>query len=186
MKIISHKGFTLVELLVVMFIIGVLAAIVIVSVDQSRARSRDARRRADLATIKNAVEQFADKKASYTITWTDGTGGETCSGAGTGTPCTTANGYFNDSYAAPASGHSIASALVSWGFVSAELMDPLNKGKNKYMFWSIDNQYCIYAKLEKPGTLVNGFDSTGVTTLSKGYSASYEMNYAVGNNCVFP
>jgi len=55
------KGFTLIEIMVVVFIIGLLASIVTVSVNQSRMRGRDSRRQADLDTIRTGVELFANQ-----------------------------------------------------------------------------------------------------------------------------
>ncbi len=52
----KHRGFTLIELLVVIAIIGLLASIVVVSLGPSRAKSRDARRVADLRQINIAME----------------------------------------------------------------------------------------------------------------------------------
>lgn len=54
------SGFTLIELLVVIFIIGLLASIVVVSVNAARKKARDARRIADLDTVRTALEMYAD------------------------------------------------------------------------------------------------------------------------------
>jgi len=54
------KGFTLIELLVVIFIIGLLASIVVVSVSTARTKSRDARRIADVDSIRTAIEMYID------------------------------------------------------------------------------------------------------------------------------
>lgn len=54
----TQKGFTLVELLVVVAIIGLLAGIAVVSVNSTRVRARDARRIADIKQIQNALELY--------------------------------------------------------------------------------------------------------------------------------
>lgn len=54
----KQEGFTLIELLVVIAIIGLLASIVLVSLSGARAKSRDARREADIKQIMNALELY--------------------------------------------------------------------------------------------------------------------------------
>lgn len=49
------KGFTIVELLIVVVVIAILAAITIVAFNGVQARARDARRGADTASIKKAL-----------------------------------------------------------------------------------------------------------------------------------
>ncbi len=52
------KGFTLIELLIVMSIIGILAAISIFGLQGARESSRDSKRKADLESIRSALEIF--------------------------------------------------------------------------------------------------------------------------------
>jgi type II secretion system protein G len=59
------KGFTLIELLVVIAIIGVLASIVLASLDSSRKKGRDARRLADIKQIQLALELYYDQNNAF-------------------------------------------------------------------------------------------------------------------------
>ncbi len=56
----KNKGFTLLEVLLVIAIIAILAAIVIVAINPAKqlAEARNAQRRADVQTILNAVYQY--------------------------------------------------------------------------------------------------------------------------------
>lgn len=57
----GKKGFTLIELLVVIAIIGILAAVVLVSLNNARIRGRDARRLSDLQAVSLALEIYNDQ-----------------------------------------------------------------------------------------------------------------------------
>lgn len=59
-------GFTLIELLVVIAIIGVLASIVLASLNTARRKSRDARRISDIKQIQLALELYFDSKNPVT------------------------------------------------------------------------------------------------------------------------
>jgi len=54
------KGFTLIELLVVIAIIGLLATIVLVSLNTARAKARDSRRLSDFHQVALALELYYD------------------------------------------------------------------------------------------------------------------------------
>ena len=59
----SDKGFTLIELLVVIAIIGLLASIILVSLNGARIRARDARVHASLNQVRNIAERLFDGRA---------------------------------------------------------------------------------------------------------------------------
>ena len=64
----KHKrGFTIVELLIVLVVIAILAAITIVAYNGIQARGRDARRKTDVANIEKAMEVYYSDHGSYPV-----------------------------------------------------------------------------------------------------------------------
>jgi len=71
---ISKRGFTLIEILIVVAIIGILSSVVLVGLSSFRARGRDAKRIADLRETQNALELYYAKYSTYpnvVNTWAD-------------------------------------------------------------------------------------------------------------------
>ncbi len=60
----GEKGFTLIELLVVIAIIGILATIVLVSLNTARKKARDTRRVSDMRQVALALEMYYDDNAT--------------------------------------------------------------------------------------------------------------------------
>lgn len=60
-----RKGFSLVELLVVLFIIGVLASIVVVNVNPAREEARNARKSTDIGQYTIGLRLLAEKWGAY-------------------------------------------------------------------------------------------------------------------------
>ena len=58
-------GFTLVELLVVISIIGILSSFAVVSLNSARQKARDALRKGDMAQLRTALEMYYDDYLGY-------------------------------------------------------------------------------------------------------------------------
>src|SRR6056297_1325722 len=54
----DKKGFTLIELMVVVAIMGLLAALAVISLNNARQRARDARRISDVKQVQTALELY--------------------------------------------------------------------------------------------------------------------------------
>jgi len=67
----SQKGFTLIELMVTVAILGLFASVTFVSLGSSRARSRDAVRAGDLKNISLAAEQYFMENGSFPTSMAD-------------------------------------------------------------------------------------------------------------------
>jgi len=85
----NNKGFTLIELLVVVAIIGLLASVILASLNTARAKGRDAKRLSDLEQIRTALAMYyIDHNGTYPSTggsWygdCPGWGSQGTSGAG--------------------------------------------------------------------------------------------------------
>ena len=68
------KGFTIVELLIVIAIIGLLTGIVMTSLTPAKSKARDAKRISDLGNVQAALELYFDRCKQYPIStggWLD-------------------------------------------------------------------------------------------------------------------
>jgi len=109
------EGFTLIELLVVIAIIGLLSSIVFTSIKSARAKSRDARRLADINQIRTALELYLDSNNVYPQ--------EAHSGCWDGWEATCdAEGNFID-------------VLRTSGFMSKVPFDPINSSAYFYAYY---------------------------------------------------
>ncbi len=61
----DERGFTLTELMVVIFIVGLLATVVLINVLPSQDRAMVTKARADIATLESAMEQYRLDNLSY-------------------------------------------------------------------------------------------------------------------------
>lgn len=67
LKNTNQKGFTIVELLIVIVVIGILAALVISTFSGVQARARDAQRQTDIKSLSTQLEVFYTDNGGYPI-----------------------------------------------------------------------------------------------------------------------
>lgn len=85
---INQKGFTLIEIIVVITVIGVLSSFIMTSISKSRAKGRDLQRMTDLKQLQVALRSYYLDKGFYPSTGSvPGTGGAN------GISCFTCVGY---------------------------------------------------------------------------------------------
>ncbi|MEK7188919.1 MAG: prepilin-type N-terminal cleavage/methylation domain-containing protein [Patescibacteria group bacterium] len=63
----KRQGFTLIELLVVIAIIGVLSTLAVVSLNNAREKSRDAKRVSDIKQVQTALELYFVDNNAYPV-----------------------------------------------------------------------------------------------------------------------
>lgn len=137
----QQAGFTIVELLIVIVVIGILAAITIVAYNGIQGRARDSQRLSDVKTIVKALEIYKANNGVYPppVQTPNAAGWEVST---TGTVAT-----------------NFISALVSSNGVSKIPVDPVNTGNpaNLNPGWAT-NEYEYFYYVYPAGT--NGCDST--------------------------
>ena len=77
----KESGFTLIELLVVIAIIGLLASIVLVSLNSARGKARDVKRKADIGSIIVALAMYYDNHNVYPVNSYGGSCGTALNGS---------------------------------------------------------------------------------------------------------
>ena len=128
----NQVGFTLVELLVVISIIGILSTLASVSVNQARIKARDARRQADVTQVRLALNLYYDDNLQYPDT-------------GSLLPeNTTADNWEN--ILTPALNGQAASR-----FYMNVPIDPLNRDNYLYKYASNSKEFVIQYYLEAEG-----------------------------------
>jgi prepilin-type N-terminal cleavage/methylation domain-containing protein len=121
------KGFTLIELMVVIAIIALLTAIILTNLTGSKAKSRDTQRASDLAQIQLSIEQYFDRCNQYPTTLLS-------TGANTGCP----------------------SGVTLGNFISKIPLDPTNTGVYVYGYAtnSTYTDYVLYITFEATNSVV--------------------------------
>jgi prepilin-type N-terminal cleavage/methylation domain-containing protein len=134
------KGFTLVELLVVISIIGILAGIFLNRIGDFRDRAEDARRLADIRHVQTILELYYNKCQSYPNPNTPSSGGCTTGALGNG----------------PVSWSTLESILVGSKIGTKAIPEDPDKPKGKnYEYGSDGDNYvakAVFNKDDNPAT----------------------------------
>lgn len=162
------KGFTLVELLVVMAIVGLISTLAISSFRSSQIKGRDVQRKSNLRETANALEAYFSDYGRYPAA-SNGLIVACLPPSGTiPIPCTWGVGDFTDSKATV--------------YIKRVPKDPVS-GARQYVYRvsTLGDKYQLYAALEN--TDDNAYD-TGISGLGLNCGASsttYICNYAVAS-----
>lgn len=143
----NQKGFSLIELMVGISIIGILMALTLTGISSSRAAARDAKRKADLELIRSGLEIYKSDcdnypVATYTTNWPSQIIGD-------GSP---------------------ASCAVANVYIAAVPIDPVNT--RYYRYSSNGTTYGICAFLEQGSGSVS---CGGSSTCGTGTTCNYKV-----------
>jgi type II secretion system protein G len=127
----KDKGFTLVELLVVMAILGVLVTLIAGGFRTAQMRGRDAKKKSDLKEIANSLEIYFNDHSEYPSS----SGGQLMGCPATTGSCAWGSGEFTD-------GETV--------YFKAMPKDPSPSMYYYYRAFSNDQKFQIYAHLENP------------------------------------
>ena len=167
----NKRGFTLIELLVVIAIIGVLASVVLASLNEAREKARDATRKQSLTEVANALQLYWLENNNMVET------GSGCGYSGNG------NGWlsYTNGTTYP---NSISDCLVNAGFLPSDIIDPSGNvrgsGRNAFMKYSCTQGTYLYANLESieppsPPARSNATDGTCCPACDTRYGMDYYL-----------
>ena len=181
MKTNKPSGFTIVELLIVIVVIAILAAITIVAYNGIQSRARDTDRKADIAALAKALHLYNVDNGDYVYS------GSNCGSGGNG------SGYALYDYdytpgppVVDGPLKSIMQCLIDGKYLSGSVADPtgvltcgsLGTACHTYMKATCAAGTFLYANLD---TLPQTASDTDATCYPS-WDTSYGMNYVVKVN----
>lgn len=123
---LSRSGFTVVELVTVIAIIGVLATIIISSYSGVQAENRDTRRKTDIANIAKALEVYYSDTGAYPIP--------------TGTTSTINSSWYSSNDSSWTTFNSLMTDVAAMPTDPRNNAQPLNANSFAYAYFS--GSYC--------------------------------------------
>ena len=170
----KQLGFTIVELLIVIVVIAILAAISTLAYSGTQQRARDTKRVDDIAKIVKAFQLWGAETGGNFDTMSAGSGGAEA-------------GWFDGLYTTYPS---VASVLIDAGYLTDGVVDPIDRtypAADAYSYMiascsSLDsNRYrVVFARLESPPS-ESPEEQIGATCTGgsfDNYTTTYFMNYA--------
>lgn len=172
MKKQTQNGFTIVELLIVIVVIGILAAITVVAFNGVQQQARDTIRKNDLALIRDALNLYNIDNNTWVET------GSGCGYNGDG------NGWFSHVNGSPTSyPKSVSNCLKEAGYIKKDIIDPTGGTTSSptagfsYMKYhcgvGASQQVFIYAKLESLPQTTTATDGTCQSSVDTNYGMNY-------------
>jgi len=162
----NRKGFTLIEILIVVAIIAILASVVLVGLAPTQQAGRDARRVSDLSEVQNGLELYYNHFGLYPGTVTGAAGSPSSSGW-------------------PGFATTLVNSNVGVSSVSS---DPSNGRQYTYWYASAANvSYVLGAALENGSSSVfNNYTPPSLTgqTQITGGSGTFPANCTAPNYCI--
>ena len=161
----TQSGFTLIEILIVMVIIGILATLGAGSFQSSQIKGRDARRKSDLKQIVNSLEVYYNDRKTYPL----GSDGLIAGCAGL-TPCSWGEQFSDEN-------DTIYMVVLP--------SDP--KSSLSYHYESDGTSYQLYARLENNLDMAVPKDAQDASQVFSGLACgSLECNYGVASSNTTP
>jgi prepilin-type N-terminal cleavage/methylation domain-containing protein len=147
-----QKGFTLIEILIVVAIIAILASVVLIGLGPTQQSGRDARRLSDLSQAQNGIELYYQKCGYYP----GGVNANACSG-----------------YSQTASWANLTAAITGSNIGIAQFPNDPTAGKMYYYqsYGPNGESYVIGAKLENPNNTVWGGGYTAPANIPSGMTS---------------